>query len=160
MAMAAMATLAAAGCSEEPRADQPPTTTSTATSTDTTTSSPEDLRAVCETVDAAVSDKLLDEALAVGTNEPGVAMRADVSAAYAALARDLIDIALRGEVDPPAELVPVLLDWAGAVTEVSTFVATNEPGPGLVIDYGPAQPRELEAEKAAEDLCGHPLPNN
>jgi hypothetical protein len=121
-------------------------------------SSAADLREVCKTLDAAANTQLLDEALAVAGGEKGHALRARVAGTYDRFAQHLIDIALRGEVEAPADLVPELLNWATASTEVARFVAQTEPGPGLVIDYGPAHPQWNAARKAAEGKCGHPLP--
>jgi hypothetical protein len=153
--------LAVGGCSGESGGDVAPTAVSPPSSgsavTATTSSSADDMREVCEITDSVVNDQLLDMALAIGSGEEGPALRASVVDSYDGFARRLIDIALRGEVEAPADLVPVLLEWASASTAVARYIAETEPAPGLVIDYGPTQPRWDSARKAAEGVCGHPL---
>lgn len=124
----------------------PPTTTTTV---DTTFD-------VCESLDTAAYSQLLSIAAAIGGDEEGAALRANVAATYTDFAENLNLIVAMAD----GNLRTALIDWATASVEVAQFVATTEPGPGLVIDFGPAHPRWQAAKAAAEKECGHPLPNN
>jgi hypothetical protein len=158
------AVLVLAGCSEPvgvrggqegapTTASQPPVSSTVATAT-ATVSSVDAALYVCQSVDTAAFNQLLNEALAIGRNKSGPALRAQVAVTYSTFAERLSRIAPLAKGD----LRVALTKWAAASTEVAKFVAGKKPRRGLVVDFGPAQPRWDAARKAAEKVCGHPLP--
>lgn len=157
--LAAALALVLAGCSQH--SDEPGTRHRTAPQASpspaaTTTAAPstDHTRFVCRTVDAAAFDQLLAASLAVAGDTKGPALRAGVAASY----RDLADRLAQAAPLAPATLRSALTRWASTSIDVARFVTENQPRPGLVVDFGPAEPRWNAAREAAEKICGHPLP--
>jgi hypothetical protein len=161
--LAVVLALVLAACSErrddrDGQEDAPPAASvplSSSAAATTTSSGVDSMRDVCQIVDVEASRQLVAEAMAIGGNEKGPVLRAGVAATYSDFADRLSQVAL----EAPGNLRSALTEWASASTEVARFVAGSNPGPGLVVDYGPAQPRWNAARKAAENICGHRLPN-
>jgi hypothetical protein len=162
--LALVLALALAGCSgasdEEGGRDgaAPSTSTSASPAPTGTTAGPADprpLAAFCQDLGVAARNQSVSAALAVTGDEKGAAMRATVAQSYSQFGRLLAAMALQG----PTALVPALADWAAASHEVARFVARTTPGPGIVLDVGPGHTRWQAAQKAAEKVCGHPLPD-
>lgn len=154
----ALVASAVTGCSGPGPDPRPATASAPATSTPvpaTTTPDPAAVAGVCDTVDTLVTSYLLDEAFAV-TAEPaeGPAYRGRIAEIRQNLALRLLDLGL----EAGGELGAALVGWSAANSEVARFVAENEPGPGNVVEYGPAQQRANAAQATVESLCGRSIP--
>lgn len=157
--LAVVLVLMTAGCADRREAAPPANATTTSgpagTSTTTTTSARVDATSqACEFLDTAAMSQSFNAAIAIAEQE-GPAMRASVAATYSTFADTVAMISQSAAGD----LRPVLTEWASASREVAQFVLGHEPSPGMVLELGPAHPRWLAAEKSAEDICGHPLPD-
>jgi hypothetical protein len=139
------------GCASRsaPAASPPPSSTTTTTTTvaDTTPY-------VCGQLNTAAYTRSLAELTAIAGDDGYPEIRRGVAAAYAAFANELSQITMQAN----SEFRPVLADWTAASNEVASYISGSNPGPDLVVDFGPSFPRWQAAEKAAETVCGHELP--
>lgn len=121
--------------------------------TTTTSSSIDD---VCRTVATAANSQLLTAALAVADRQKeNSEVRAGVARSYLSFAAHLSLLTEQA----PGNLRPALTEWASASTAVAHYIQEKKPRAGIVIDYGPSQKRWEAAKKAAEKVCGRPLPD-
>lgn len=139
------------GCTSRsaPAASPPPTSSTTTITTEADTTS-----YVCQQLDAAAYSRSLEELTAIAGDDGYPEIRRGVAAAYAAFANQLSQIAMQADDD----FRPVLTDWTAASNEVASYISGSNPGPDLVVDFGPSFPRWQATEKAAETVCGHELP--
>ncbi len=156
--------LVSTGCSQEPdgrsaqQAARPTTSpSSSGPATPATVSTPVDTtRADCRLLDTLVSDLLFKVGMSGGDRNDHASVRAGVTMAYGSFADHLGELkTLTSE-----RLRPVLEEWASASAEVANYVAGTEPPPGVVVDLGPSHQDWRDAEKAAEEVCGHSLPEH
>jgi len=140
------------GCTSRsaPAASQPPSSTTTTTTTTEADTTPY----ICEQLNAAAYSRALDELAAIAGDDGYPEIRRGVAAAYAAFANQLSQITMQAGDD----FRPVLTDWTTASNGVASYISGSNPGPDLVVDYGPSFPRWQATEKTAETVCGHKLP--
>jgi hypothetical protein len=147
LGIATVCLLGACTSRSAPVASPPATSSTTTTEADTTPY-------VCQQLDTAAYSRSLDELTAIAGDDGYPEIRRGVAAAYAAFANQLSQIAMQADDD----FRPVLTDWTAASNEVASYISGSNPGPDLVVDFGPSFPRWQAAEKAAETVCGHELP--
>ncbi|MFD6174333.1 hypothetical protein [Streptomyces coeruleorubidus] len=107
-------------------------------------------------MDTAAYNQLLGMALAIGDEKKNDSvLRADAAKTYQKFADHLSLIAPQAQ----GSLRPALTEWATASTAVARYIAEKKPRAGIVIDFGPTEKRWDAAQKAAEKVCGHDLPD-
>lgn len=109
---------------------------------------------ICEELNSAAYSRSLDELSAIAADQSYPEIRKGVADAYADFANALTQTTLRAD----DGFRPVLTDWTSASNEVASYIYASNPGSDTVVDYGPSFPRWQAAEKAAEGVCGHELP--
>ncbi|MBE1467846.1 hypothetical protein [Kibdelosporangium phytohabitans] len=134
----------------------PVTTPAVTTPAVTSTVAVDRTAAVCKLVDSAMYTHLLSQGAAIGRYKDD---DAQLRTAFAGIYKDFaVRLGLFGK-QAEAALRTALADWAAATAEIGDHIATRRPKRGLVVDFGPAEARAKTARKAAETVCGHPLPS-
>jgi hypothetical protein len=150
----------AAGCSEPsaaPSASPPAGPSAAPSATPSASPSVDDaaaIQAICREVNTAAVAQAITAALAIGGKEPDAAMRGKVSESYRNFGSGLRVLAWP---DAPNRLIPPLLDWAKASSDVAAYVAGTKPPKGIVLDLGPANTRWRAAKTRTEKVCGFEL---
>ena len=140
------------GAASRTTVPSPSGSTAKRTATSSTQATPE----ICRTVDTAAYNQLLAMALAVGDKKKeGPVLRTDAAETYQDFAYHLSLIAPQAH----GNLRSALTEWATAGAVVARYIAEKKPRAGLVIDYGPTEKRWDAAQKSAEEVCGHGLPD-
>ncbi|XVQ06507.1 hypothetical protein ACQP1W_28040 [Spirillospora sp. CA-255316] len=159
--LAMVLVLTLTGCSDQSsgrgrQGGAPGTAVSSPSSSAATTAPPSGLGTVCQTVGTAAQTQLLAMALAIGDKTKSDSeKRADAAKSYQDFAERMSLLSQQA----PDTLLPALMEWASASTAVARYIAEKKPRAGFVIDYGPTEKRWDAAQKAAEKICGHGLPD-